>query len=109
MPRRAFLLSIVFLTGSAFAQEFRASVSGQVTDSTGAIVPGAVVSVTSLERNTSFQGISNKSQSKHSCTFAASSVNSRSIRSKRRSGFARGCWPCSKKQTATQSWWMRAR
>src|SRR5438045_6294844 len=61
MPRRAFLLSIVFLTGSASAQEFRATVCGQVTDSTGAIVPGAVVSVTSLERNTSFQGISNTS------------------------------------------------
>jgi hypothetical protein len=61
MPHHSFLLSIVFLTGSAFAQEFRASVSGLVTDSTGATVPGAVVSVTSGERNTSFQAISNTS------------------------------------------------
>ena len=59
MPRCAFLFSLVFLAGSASAQEFRASVSGQVTDSTGAIVSGAIVTVTSLERNTSAQAISN--------------------------------------------------
>src|ERR1700737_3756150 len=59
MLRCAFLLSVVFLTGSAFAQEFRASISGQVTDSTGSIVPGAVVTVTSVERNTSSQTTTN--------------------------------------------------
>ncbi len=59
MPRCAFLLGIFFLAGSAFAQEFRASVSGQVTDSTGAIVPGADVTITSVERNTSFHTLSN--------------------------------------------------
>jgi hypothetical protein len=47
------------LAAPVFAQEFRASVSGQVTDSTGAIIPGAEVAVTSLERNTSFRTVSN--------------------------------------------------
>jgi len=61
MPRCAFLLSVLFLTGSAFAQEFRASVSGQTTDSTGAVVAGAEVTVTSTERNTSTRTLSNAS------------------------------------------------
>jgi hypothetical protein len=59
MPRCAFALSILFLAGAAFTQEFRASVSGQVTDSSGAIVPGADVVITSIERNTAFHALSN--------------------------------------------------
>jgi hypothetical protein len=61
MLRCAFSLSMVFFCGVASAQEFRASVSGQVTDSTGAIVPGAAITVTSTERNTSSHAISNTS------------------------------------------------
>jgi hypothetical protein len=61
MLRCASLLSVVFLSVAVFAQEFRASVSGQVTDSTGAIVPGAAVTMTSVERNTSVHAISNAS------------------------------------------------
>jgi hypothetical protein len=59
MPRCTSLLSVLLLAVPAFAQEFRASISGQVTDSTGASVPGVAVSVTNLERNTSFSSISN--------------------------------------------------
>jgi hypothetical protein len=52
-------LSALLLISPCFAQEFRASISGQVTDSTGSIVPGATVVVTSVERNTSSQTVSN--------------------------------------------------
>lgn len=61
MLRCALLFFLMFSFGPASAQEFRASVSGQVTDSTGAIVPAAAVTVTSTERNTSFQATSNPS------------------------------------------------
>src|SRR5688572_24384524 len=37
----------------AFAQEVRASISGIVTDPSGSVVPGATITVTSVERNTS--------------------------------------------------------
>ena len=59
MPSQASLLAGLLISGAVFAQEFRASVAGQVTDSTGATVPGAEVVVTSLERNTSFRTVSN--------------------------------------------------
>src|SRR5215469_14215912 len=59
MPRSA-AVSIVFLLAlPAFSQEFRASVTGQVTDSTGAIVPGANLTITSIERNDSVHTLSN--------------------------------------------------
>ena len=59
MPRYAPLIATLLLAAPVFAQEFRASVSGQVTDSTGATVPGAEVSVTSVERNTTSSTVSN--------------------------------------------------
>src|SRR5512132_36764 len=37
----------------AFGQEFRGSISGRVTDATGAVVPGARVTVTNVGMNTS--------------------------------------------------------
>ena len=43
----------------ATAQEFRASVSGQVNDSSGASIAGAKISVTSIERNTVTEAVSN--------------------------------------------------
>ena len=57
MPRCVPLL--LLLAGSAFGQEFRASVAGLVTDSSGAVVPGADVAITNLERNTSSHALSN--------------------------------------------------
>src|SRR5260370_20997759 len=47
------------LTGSIGAQEFRASIGGQVTDSSGAAVAGAAITVTNLERNTSSETVTN--------------------------------------------------
>jgi hypothetical protein len=54
-----FALAAFSICATVFAQEFRASVAGQVTDSSGAIVPGADVAITSVERNTSLQTTSN--------------------------------------------------
>ena len=59
MPRCACLVLLSFLTGSLSAQEFRASVSGQITDPAGAAVPAADVAVTNLDRNTSSRVVSN--------------------------------------------------
>jgi hypothetical protein len=59
MNRLAVATAIFVLTGQAVAQEFRASISGKVTDSTGASVAGAEVVVTSVERSTPFRALSN--------------------------------------------------
>lgn len=49
------------LAGTAAAQDFRASITGSVTDSTGAAVAGARIVVTSVERGTSTEAVSNDS------------------------------------------------
>lgn len=50
MKRIAFLLLLVSsLSAAAFAQEFRASMTGRVTDSTGAVIPKATVIVTDTD------------------------------------------------------------
>jgi hypothetical protein len=59
MFRQAFSVAVITFAVSGFAQEFRASISGQVRDSTGSNVPGATVTVTSIERNTSSQTVTN--------------------------------------------------
>jgi hypothetical protein len=61
MPRLALAFAALLFAASVFAQEFRASVAGQITDSSGAIVPDATITVTSVERNTVAQTISNSS------------------------------------------------
>src|SRR5437660_3081903 len=48
------------IVGSAFAQEFRATIGGMVTDPSGAPVPNAKVTVTSVERNISTEANSNE-------------------------------------------------
>jgi len=53
--------AILVLAGQAVAQEFRASISGQVTDSSGSSVAGAEVVVTSVERSTASHTLSNAS------------------------------------------------
>ena len=52
-----------FLSMRMQAQEVRASLSGIITDSSGAPVPGANVVLTSVERNTTTQAITNESGS----------------------------------------------
>src|SRR5690348_2737021 len=42
---------LVFLTGMAFAQEFRAMISGQVADPSGGAIAGATVAATNVETN----------------------------------------------------------
>src|SRR5215470_14419240 len=59
MYRLAIAATLVVLAGEAVAQEFRASISGRVTDSSGATVAGAEVVVTNLERSTPYRTLSN--------------------------------------------------
>lgn len=48
-----FLFSLAYLPQQTQAQAVYGSISGTVTDSTGAVVPGATVTITSVERRTS--------------------------------------------------------
>src|SRR4026208_300312 len=57
---RLLLLSLAFLP-LTLAQEFRASISGEITDSTGAPVPGVRVLVTNVATNLVSEGTSNES------------------------------------------------
>lgn len=50
---------LVVLAVAATAQEFRATISGQVTDPTGAAVAGAKVVALSVERNVPYEAITN--------------------------------------------------
>src|ERR1700680_2913145 len=59
MQRLAIATTLVVIAAQAIAQEFRASISGRVTDSTGATVAGAEVIVTSVERSTPHRTLSN--------------------------------------------------
>ena len=62
MSHRRFATVLVLLGVAAMlrAQENRASVSGQVTDPTGASVPNAVVKVTNLEQGTTKDTLTNE-------------------------------------------------
>ena len=46
------LLAVVFFAGNVFAQEFRGSITGLVTDPSGAVIAGARVTVTNVATNT---------------------------------------------------------
>ena len=46
------LLAVVLLLSNAGAQEFRASLSGEITDPSGAAISGATITVTNVDRNT---------------------------------------------------------
>ncbi len=50
---------VLVLACTGWGQEFRASISGDITDPTGAPVEGARIVVTSVERNTSVETFSN--------------------------------------------------
>ena len=54
MPRRAywlFIAALVLCTVTAWGQSQNASLSGQVTDKTGAAVPSATVKLRSIDRD----------------------------------------------------------
>ena len=64
---RIALALFVFAAGT-LAQEFRASISGTVTDPSGSPIPAARVTVTSVERNTS-QGVETNEAGRYSVQF----------------------------------------
>src|SRR5438132_1144005 len=47
----ALVLAVLVISSAAFAQSERGTISGTVTDSTGAVVPGAKVTVTNPATN----------------------------------------------------------
>ena len=49
------VVAILFFAGVAGAQEFRGTISGAVTDPTGAVVPGASVVVKEVHTGTTAQ------------------------------------------------------
>lgn len=56
---RPFLLGLLLAVGVASAQEFRATISGDITDPSGAVVEGARVVALSLERNVTYDALTN--------------------------------------------------
>ncbi len=50
------LLFMVFVVLEGNSQEFRATLTGEVSDSTGALVPGATVTVTNIDSGTVYKG-----------------------------------------------------
>jgi Carboxypeptidase regulatory-like domain len=55
------LLPIISVTPSAFAQAVYGSISGTIADASGSYVPGATVTITSVERKTSDTVVANES------------------------------------------------
>src|SRR6266536_2988967 len=62
MSQKSCLLAVTLLcSGAAFAQEFRGTVLGRITDPTGAIIAGASVRVRNVDTNASASTNSNDS------------------------------------------------
>jgi carboxypeptidase family protein len=55
------VLLVSLMSLSAWSQEFRGSISGRVTEASGAAVPGATVTITNLATNTSTTATTNES------------------------------------------------
>src|SRR5438477_350063 len=63
---RSFPVNVLaVVVSTAFAQEFRATLAGEVTDSSGAAVAGAKVAATSVERNVLYESITNSAGRYH--------------------------------------------
>lgn len=60
MSSRRFAAGLLLLAALAPAQEFRGTILGQITDPTGAAVPGAQVEVLNADTGTSFKATSNQ-------------------------------------------------
>ena len=56
---KSFCCVLVFAAPGVFAQEFRATISGDVTDQSGSVVAGAKVLALSLERNIPYDAVTN--------------------------------------------------
>ena len=57
--KRLALASFVLIACVLSAQEFRASLSGEVTDPSGASIAGAVITITNIDRNTDSTEVTN--------------------------------------------------
>lgn len=53
------VVALGLLAAAAFAQDFRASISGRVTDATGAVVPGAKVTITNTNTGVPLPAVTN--------------------------------------------------
>jgi hypothetical protein len=60
-PCKATFCLLLTASSVLFAQEFRATISGQVTDQSGAAVVGAKVTAVSVERNVPYEAVTNSS------------------------------------------------
>ena len=47
--KRIILMVLLVVSGTLFAQEFRATLTGRVTDPSGAVIPGAEITVTNTD------------------------------------------------------------
>jgi hypothetical protein len=54
------LLGFLVLTGAVFAQDFRAVISGDVNDATGASIPGVRVIAQNLDRRVDYTAVTNE-------------------------------------------------
>ncbi len=63
MKRIALVLMLLIVSASALAQEFRATLSGRVTDTTGAVIPNAKIVVTNMDTAVAVSAASDKSGS----------------------------------------------
>lgn len=55
------LLRLLLLTTAAYAQEFRAVISGDVNDASGASIPGVRVTAQSVDRKVEYAAVTNES------------------------------------------------
>jgi hypothetical protein len=58
MKRLFAACAMLFLSLAAFGQEYRGAISGAVTDRTGAVIPGAKVTVTETQKGTKIETVS---------------------------------------------------
>ena len=59
LSRLVGLLAACFVTAGLFGQSFTGQISGLVTDPSGAVIAGAEITITDLERNTASKAVSN--------------------------------------------------
>ena len=60
LSRLVGLLAACFVTAGLFGQSFTGQISGLVTDPSGAVIAGAEITITDLERNTASKAVSDE-------------------------------------------------